>query len=188
MALAGLAALACSGAQGADRNTAAAAAVAPTAAAAAPDAAVRANWHLLEVYCEKCHNATDWAGGVAFDTMSPDSVPADATIWEKAIRKLGGSIMPPPGKPQPDQAARRAMVLALQNDLDQAAIAHPNAGCVELHRLNRTEYANAVREMLGLQIDPAALLPRDDKADGFDNVADVLKVSPAFLEQYLCDG
>jgi len=77
------------------------------------------------------------------------------------------------------------MVLALQQDLDQAAIAHPNPGAVELHRLNRTEYANAIQEMLGLQIDPAALLPRDDKADGFDNVADVLKVSPAFLEQYL---
>ena len=198
MALTGLAALACCGAPGADRNTAAVApepgavasaaaraAVADTAAAVAPDAGVRANWHLVEVYCEKCHNAIDWAGGVAFDTMSPDSVPADAAIWEKAIRKLGGSIMPPPGKPQPDAAARHAMVLALQGDLDKAAIAHPNPGAVELHRLNRTEYANAVQEMLGLQIDPAALLPRDDKADGFDNVADVLKVSPAFLEQYL---
>src|SRR6185312_4243128 len=180
VALAGLVAFACAGAQ---------------VAAAAPDAGVgpgmpgagapvRANWHLLEVYCEKCHNATDWAGGVAFDTMAPDSVPADAAIWEKAVRKLGGSIMPPPGKPQPDPAARHAMVLALQQDLDQAAIAHPNPGAVELHRLNRTEYANAIQEMLGLQIDPAALLPRDDKADGFDNVADVLKVSPAFLEQY----
>jgi mono/diheme cytochrome c family protein len=172
MTLAGLAALACSAASGAPPAT-------------APDAGVRAHWHLLEAYCEKCHNATDWAGGVAFDTMSPDSIPADAAIWEKAIRKLGGSIMPPPGKPQPDPAARRAMVLALQNDLDRAATAHPNPGGVELHRLNRTEYANAVQEMLGLQIDPAALLPRDDKADGFDNVADVLKVSPAFLEQYL---
>src|SRR6185437_1327925 len=114
MALTGLAALACCGAPGADRNTAAVApepgavasaaaraAVADTAAAVAPDAGVRANWHLVEVYCEKCHNAIDWAGGVAFDTMSPDSVPADAAIWEKAIRKLGGSIMPRRGSRNP---------------------------------------------------------------------------------------
>ncbi len=170
------------GAAGAAVPAASATQAAPSGA---PDAAVRSTWHLLEDYCEKCHNATDWAGGVAFDTMTPDAVPADAAIWEKAIRKLGGSIMPPPGKPQPDPAARRAMVLALQNDLDRAAESHPDPGSVELHRLNRTEYANAVQEMLGLTIDPAALLPRDDKADGFDNVADVLKVSPAFLEQYL---
>jgi hypothetical protein len=151
----------------------------------ASGSSVSAHWSLVEDYCEKCHNATDWAGGVAFDTMSPDSVTADAEIWEKAIRKLGGSIMPPPGKPQPDPAARRSMVLALEQELDRAAAAHPDPGSVELHRLNRTEYANAIEEMLALKIDPAALLPRDDKADGFDNVADVLKVSPAFLEQYL---
>jgi hypothetical protein len=191
--LALLGAALCAAAQAADASgTSVSAARAVPAAvdsgAHAPDgsaSAVRANWHLVEDYCERCHNATDWAGGVAFDTMSPDAVAADAAIWEKAIRKLGGSIMPPPGQPQPDPAARRAMVLALQGDLDRAAAAHPDPGSVELHRLNRTEYANAVREILGLQIDPAALLPRDDKADGFDNVADVLKVSPAFLEQYL---
>src|SRR5512146_2888161 len=127
MALAGFAALACSGAPAA---TAASpdAGVDGRAGAASPEAGVRANWHLLEVYCEKCHNTTDWAGGVAFDTMSPEAVPADAAIWEKAVRKLGGSIMPPPGKPQPDPAARRALVLALQNELDRAAAAHPNPG------------------------------------------------------------
>ncbi len=151
----------------------------------APASSVGAHWRLVEDYCEKCHNATDWAGGVAFDTMSPDSVAADAEIWEKAVRKLGGSIMPPPGKPQPDRQARHSLVLALEQELDRAAGAHPDPGSVELHRLNRTEYANAIEAMLALKIDPAALLPRDDKADGFDNVADVLKVSPAFLEQYL---
>jgi len=152
---------------------------------AAASSRVAANWHLLNDYCVKCHNATDWAGDVAFDTMTPDSVAADAEIWEKAVRKLGGSIMPPPGKPQPEIAARSSMVQALEQELDRAAAAHPNPGSVVLHRLNRTEYANAIAAMLDLKIDPAALLPRDDKADGFDNVADVLKVSPAFLEQYL---
>ncbi len=156
-----------------------------TPALAGAPRSVGENWHVLEDYCEKCHNTTDWAGGVAFDTMSPDSVPADAEIWEKAVRKLRGTMMPPPGKPQPDPAARHALLLSVEQELDQAAAAHPNPGSVVLHRLNRTEYANAVAEILGVDIDPAALLPRDDKADGFDNVAEVLKVSPAFLEQYL---
>ncbi len=147
--------------------------------------AVQANWHLLEDYCVKCHNATDWAGGVAFDTMEPDKIGADAEIWEKAVRKLRGTMMPPPGKLQPEPAARRAFVRSLEGELDQSAIARPNPGSVVLHRLNRTEYANAIAEILDLRIDPVALLPRDDKADGFDNVADVLKVSPSFLEQYL---
>ena len=152
---------------------------------ATPPGTVGANWHVLQDYCGDCHNSSDWAGGVAFDTMSPDAVPADAEIWEKAVRKLRGNMMPPPGKPQPDPATRQTFVLALETQLDQAATAHPNPGSVMLHRLNRTEYANAVAQMLDVRIDPAALLPRDDKADGFDNVAEVLKVSPAFLQQYL---
>ena len=146
---------------------------------------VAANWPLLEDYCVKCHNASDWAGSVAFDTMQPDSVATDGEIWEKAIRKLRGGLMPPPGKPQPDPAARQALMSALVEVLDQAQGAHTNPGSVVLHRLNRTEYANAIADILALKIDPAALLPRDDKADGFDNVAEVLKVSPAFIEQYL---
>ena len=153
--------------------------------AAVPANSVQANWKLLDDYCVKCHNATDWAGGVAFDTLEPQSVAQDAETWEKAVRKLRGTMMPPPGKPQPDPAARQSLVSSLESALDRAAAAHPNPGTVVLHRLNRTEYANAIAEILDLKIDPTALLPRDDKADGFDNVADVLKVSPSFLEQYL---
>jgi hypothetical protein len=156
-----------------------------SAAQPAPPTPVKASWPLIESYCEKCHNANDWAGGVAFDTMAPESVAQDAEVWEKAVRKLRGNLMPPPGKAQPDMAARKALIASLEGTLDAAASAHPNPGSVVLHRLNRTEYANAVGEILDLGIDPTALLPRDDKADGFDNVADVLKVSPAFLEQYL---
>lgn len=154
-------------------------------AAAAPDASVKASWPLIENYCEKCHNATDWAGGVAFDTMDPAQVGTDAEIWEKALRKLRGGLMPPPGKPQPELAARHALIESLEHTLDGAAASHANPGNVVIHRLNRTEYAQAVAQLLNLKIDPGALLPRDDKADGFDNVAEVLKVSPAFLEQYI---
>lgn len=154
-------------------------------ASLAPAGAVKASWPLLQNYCEKCHNATDWAGGVAFDTMDPGSVGQDAEVWEKAVRKLRGGLMPPPGKPQPALAARRALLKALVTTLDAAAATRPDVGNVVLHRLNRTEYANSIEEILDLQIDPTALLPRDDKADGFDNVAEVLKISPAFLEQYI---
>jgi len=112
-------------------------------------------------------------------------VATDAELWEKAVRKLRGGLMPPPGKPQPDLAARHALIGALVTELDAAAGSHPSTGNVVLHRLNRTEYANAVAQLVDLKIDPTALLPRDDKADGFDNVAEVLKVSPAFLEQYM---
>jgi hypothetical protein len=158
----------------------------PTAWGAAPaPVAVEANWHLLNDYCVKCHNATDWAGGVAFDTLQPESVADDAEVWEKAVRKLRGMMMPPPGKPQPDPIARQAFVASLVTTLDGAAAAHPSPGNVVIHRLNRTEYANAVAEILDLKIDPTAYLPRDDKAEGFDNVAAVLKISPSFLEQYL---
>ncbi len=146
---------------------------------------LQADWKLLETYCVKCHNATDWAGSIAFDTMQPDTAADDADVWEKAVRKMRGTLMPPPGKPQPDPAARQAFIDSMEHFLDRTALERPNPGTVGLHRLNRTEYANAIDDMLGLTIDPAALLPRDDKSDGFDNAADVLKVSPSFLEQYL---
>jgi len=188
----GLATFACVGATGVRAATASPPQAATSQAqAAAADgahsaaAAVQTNWHMLQDYCVKCHNATDWAGGVAFDTMEPNEIGANADIWEKAVRKLRGTMMPPPGKPQPEMAERRAFVHALESELDRSAAMHPNPGSVVLHRLNRTEYANAVAEILDVRIDPTRLLPRDDKADGFDNVADVLKVSPSFLEQYL---
>jgi len=148
-------------------------------------AAVERNWGVLEKYCSECHNATDWAGGVAFDTLQPDAVGTDAEIWEEAVRKLRGRMMPPPGKPRPDAATLDSFAGSLENFLDQHAAQQPNPGTVSLHRLNRTEYANAIEDILGLRIEPEALLPRDDKSSGFDNVADVLKVSPSFLEQYI---
>jgi hypothetical protein len=120
-----------------------------------------------------------------FDTLDLSDVSANADIWEKAVRKLRGGMMPPPGARQPDRAAVESFVNWLENSLDQAAAANPNPGRVGLHRLNRAEYANAIEDLLGLRIDAAALLPKDDQASGFDNVANVLKVSPSFLDQYI---
>jgi len=143
------------------------------------------HWALLNTYCEKCHNATDWTGGIAFDTMQPDGIAQEAKVWEAAVSKLRGRMMPPPGEKQPDQATIDSFVAWMEGNLDKAAAAHPDAGYVSLHRLNRVEYARAVRDLLNVEVDPTDLLPQDTKSDGFDNVASVLKVSPTFLDQYI---
>ena len=143
------------------------------------------HWGMLKQYCVKCHNAEDWAGGVAFDTMTPEEIPEQADIWEHAVRKLRGRLMPPPGKPQPDAATIHSFVSWMENTLDTAAAGHPDPGRVALHRLNRKEYANAVWDLLHVSVDPNTILPQDDRSDGFDNVASVLQVSPSFLDQYL---
>ncbi|HET8698577.1 MAG TPA: DUF1592 domain-containing protein, partial [Gammaproteobacteria bacterium] len=142
-------------------------------------------WAQVDRYCVDCHNRDDLTAGIAFDTMGPASVAQKPEVFEAAVRKLRGHLMPPPGRAQPDAKAHRALVDWLEGTLDAAAADKPNPGRVSLHRLNRTEYANAVEDLLALRIDPAALLPKDDESDGFDNVANVLKVSPSFLDQYI---
>ena len=112
-------------------------------------------------------------------------VAADAKVWERAIRKLRGHLMPPPGNDQPDASTTRQLISWLEGSLDEAARHHPRPGRVPLHRLNRKEYANAVRDLLDLRIEPSALLPSDDTSEGFDNIASALQVSPSFLDQYL---
>ncbi len=165
------------------------AAPAAGSAAAQGDATTSAQdpkeWGFFEQYCGKCHNSTDWAGGIAFDTMDPNTIGDDAKVWEEAVRKLRGRLMPPPDKPQPQQFEIDHQVSYLETHLDTAAAAHPNPGDVVLHRLNRNEYAREVQAILALQIDPAALLPKDVKSEGFDNVASSLRVSPSFLDQYI---
>jgi hypothetical protein len=124
-------------------------------------------------------------GGVTFDTMDLGHLSSEAEVWEKAVRKLRAGMMPPPGSRRPDEASVESFVSWLERSLDEAAAAQPNPGRVALHRLNRVEYANAIDDLLGLKIDAAAFLPKDDEADGFDNVASVLTVSPSFLDQYI---
>jgi mono/diheme cytochrome c family protein len=140
---------------------------------------------LLDTYCIGCHNQRAKTANVMFDAMDLAHLSDQAEVWEKAVRKLRGGMMPPPGVRRPDQASVNGLVSWLEDSLDQAAAANPNPGRVALHRLNRAEYANAIEDLLGLHIDAGAFLPRDDEADGFDNVATVLKVSPSFLDQYI---
>jgi len=140
---------------------------------------------MLEQRCSKCHNSTDWAGGVAFDTMTADDIATDAETWEKAIRKLRGRLMPPPGEPQPDQATLDSFVSWMEQQLDAVSAANPDPGDVGLHRLNRTEYAREIQRLLGLDVDVKSLLPKDVSSDGFDNIASTLRISPTFLDQYI---
>ncbi|MCP5144606.1 MAG: DUF1592 domain-containing protein [Gammaproteobacteria bacterium] len=145
---------------------------------------VAGHWSLLEDSCYKCHNFEDWAGQVAFDAMSADDVPREAKVWEEAVRKLRGGLMPPPGESQPTPQAREEMVRSLENALDAAAV-EPDPGYVMLHRLNRTEYEHAIHDLLGLDIDAVELLPTDAVSHGFDNIADALRVSSTFIDQYI---
>ena len=154
----------------------------PPQASAAPASAQRA---LLDKYCVTCHNEKTRTAGLMLDKMDVEHVPDGAETWEKAIRKLRGGMMPPQGMPRPDENTKYAFINYLETSLDRAAAAKPNPGRAPLHRLNRTEYGNAVRDLLGVETDVTALLPADDESDGFDNIADVLKVSPSLLEQYL---
>jgi hypothetical protein len=112
-------------------------------------------------------------------------IPKHAELWEKVIRKVRAGMMPPAGMPRPESAAFEAFVSHLETSIDRSAAANPRPGRTALHRLNRAEYANAIRDLLSLQIDATALLPPDDESSGFDNIADVLTVSPSLMERYL---
>src|SRR5688572_6929756 len=140
-------------------------------------------------YCATCHNertrTAATASGVVLDRVDFTRLAQDGEMWEKVIRKLRAGAMPPAGMPRPDPAAHDALVSFLETSLDRAAANRPNPGRPSPHRLNRAEYANAIRDLLALNVDAAGLLPPDDSADGFDNNADVLSVSPVLLERYL---
>ncbi len=142
---------------------------------------------LLDRYCVTCHNARMQIGGLALDAIELSRLDAGAEVWEKVIRKLRVGAMPPPGRPRPDGVGAAALVSYLETGLDRAAADRPRPGRTEtFHRLNRAEYQNAVRDLLDIDIDVSALLPADDAdAHGFDNMADVLSVSPALLERYM---
>jgi mono/diheme cytochrome c family protein len=160
---------------------------APTASAS-PDDETRYTG-VVKQYCAGCHNArastSATASGVVFDTADLRNVAADPVMWEKAVRKLRAGAMPPPGAPHPDAATQSGLLSWLESRLDSAA-ASPNPGRAVLHRLNRTEYRNAIRDLLSLNIgDVASLLPADDSAYGFDTIADFLGVSQVLLERYL---
>ena len=159
---------------------------APQAPAPAPSpnlaAADRA---VIDQYCVTCHNQRLKTSGLALDAAELTDIPAHAEVWEKVIRKVEAGMMPPAGVPRPDDATKRALVSRLEDVLDRAARAKPNPGRPLVHRLNRAEYANAVRDLLAVDLDVSSLLPPDDSSAGFDNNADVLGLSPVLLESYL---
>ncbi len=139
---------------------------------------------LLNRYCVTCHNEKIKTAGLMLDKLDHTNPGKDADSWEKAVRKIRAGMMPPGGAPRPDRATMDAFAGKLEAELDRAAAADPNPGFTGLHRLNRTEYANAIRDLLALDIDAATLLPADDSSEGFDNIADALGVSPALVERY----
>jgi mono/diheme cytochrome c family protein len=150
----------------------------PTESSAAQQAIAR--------YCVTCHNDRARSGGLSLEKADVANVGANAEVWEKVVQKLHGNLMPPPGRPRPDGASFKGLITYLENSLDRAADANPNPGRTEaLHRLNRAEYRNAVRDLLALDIDVGAMLPADDVSYGFDNIAGVQRMSPTLMERYL---
>lgn len=136
-------------------------------------------------YCVTCHNDKAMTGGLSLEKLDVDHPAADAAVWEKVIRKLRAGLMPPAGMARPDRTALEAFRASLENSIDHAALEKPNPGATALHRLNRNEYANAIRDLLAIDVDPATILPADDSSEGLDNIADVLGTSPALIERYI---
>jgi hypothetical protein len=140
---------------------------------------------LVQKYCVSCHSDRLKTGGLSLQNVDPAAPAIDGELWEKVLQKLHGGMMPPQGMPRPDAATLETFVASLEAVLDRQAAGAPNAGHKPPHRLNRTEYGNAIRDLLDLDIDASSLLPADDESYGFDNIAGVLRISPSLLEQYL---
>jgi len=143
------------------------------------------NSTLINTYCVGCHNQRAKVGNLVLEGLNLDDAGAHGEIWEKVIRKLNGGQMPPQGMPRPPAAGVQELTKYLAASLDRTAAAKADPGRAPIHRMNRTEYANAIRDLLAIRIDPAEYLPPDDESDGFDNIADALRVSPTLLDQYL---
>jgi hypothetical protein len=148
-----------------------------------PDATAAAT--LLDEYCIGCHNDIDFAGSLRLDDKHLEDVGSDAATWEHVVRKLKTGMMPPAGEPRPERTRLERLTAALESRLDAAAAAHPTYEATALRRLNRTEYGNAIRDLLHLTVDASTLLPLDDSSDGFDNIATALSVSPSLVESYV---
>ncbi|HVQ15734.1 MAG TPA: DUF1592 domain-containing protein, partial [Vicinamibacterales bacterium] len=139
---------------------------------------------LISNNCVKCHNTTDWAGGLALDTLDVAHVGQEPEVWEKAIGKLRGRLMPPAGQKQPTQPDIDAFVSYLEKSVDSAA-KDQRVGHVPIQRLTRTEFAASVKQLVGVDVDPRQVLPTEIEVEGFDNIASALGMSPSFMEQYL---
>jgi hypothetical protein len=152
--------------------------------AGSSDPKLENQWSTIQTYCFGCHNSIVRAGEILFDQMDSESVPEHPDIFERAVSRLRGGLMPPPGAPRPPPEQIDALVGWLEGTLDESS-AGVLAGHVPVQRLNRNEYANAVKDLLAVEIDPEEYLPADIEVEGFNNIASALTVSPAFLDQYV---
>ncbi len=164
------------------RQKAVDAAQAPSTATSAASSAQR---DLLDKYCVTCHNARRKTAGLELDALDVARVGDRGEVWEKVLRMVRTRAMPPPGMPRPSGEGYDSLASYLETSLDQALVDRPNPGRPVLHRLNRAEYTNAIRDLLAVEIDPRAMLPADDASYGFDNIGDVLSLSPVLLERYM---
>src|SRR2546421_5515274 len=139
----------------------------------------------LQLYCIGCHSGPTPFAGLNLEPLDFAKLEENGAIWEKMIRKLRDRQMPPAGMPRPDDATMQSLISYIESGRDRLAEVRPNPGRATLHRLNRTEYANVIRDLLALEIDVTDLLPADDIGYGFDNIGDVLSVSPLLMERYL---
>src|SRR4051812_5570849 len=151
----------------------------------APASSIPALRQTLSDHCITCHSDRLKTAGVSLESALTGSVAEHAETFEKVLQKLRSGAMPPAGRSRPSPSTVSALSSSLETALDAAELSHPHPGAPLLHRLNRAEYANAIRDLLSLDVDTATLLPPDDATAGFDNVADVLGVSPALMERYL---
>ncbi len=142
-------------------------------------------WPLVDRYCTDCHNGAELAGGIDFEKVGPHNVAQHAEKLEMAVRKLRSHAMPPPKEPRPDEERLASFVSWLEDALDEAAASTRGYQAIVPHRLNRKEYANAVRDLLALEVDGTEFLPQDEEVEHFDNIASGLQVSPSFIEQYV---
>ncbi|MBM3772571.1 MAG: DUF1592 domain-containing protein [Acidimicrobiia bacterium] len=140
---------------------------------------------VLDKYCVTCHNGRLKSAGLDLAQADVGRIPEHAELWEKVILKLRAGSMPPAGLPRPDAATYDRVASSVEATLDRAAAAHPHPNTAVAHRLNRAEYTNAIRDLLALEIDGRSMLPADDSGYGFDNIADVLSLSPALLDRYM---
>jgi mono/diheme cytochrome c family protein len=158
--------------------------VRPVSARSAASFNAQAAREMLDEYCVVCHNDRAKAGNFSLEKTRLNSPGDHPDVWERVIRKMRAGMMPPPGMPRPELADYDRLRDWLEAEIDRKAGAHPNPGAIVLHRLNRTEYGNAIRDLLDLEVDVASLLPADDSARGFDNIAGSLTISPTLLEAY----
>ncbi len=145
------------------------------------------DWQILETYCQDCHNFEDYSGSIAFDVLPRDELLRDDDIWDKALRRIRTGLMPPAGEPRPGRAEFSSFVHDLENKLDSQQAIQPNPGHEGLARLNRAEYINVIRDLLGFDASDivTTLLPADESEEGFDNLSESLSVSPTLIEAYV---